>query len=74
MPQLRQNEREQDVGMLLAGMAQTQIANHFNVLLWLRRLERWLEGQRLFVEVFPVPGSRATTMVLRVTATGRGRV
>ena len=44
MPQLRQNEREQDVGMLLAGMAQTQIANHFNVLLWLRRLERWLEA------------------------------
>jgi transposase len=31
MPQLRQNEREQAVGMLLAGMAQTQIANHFNV-------------------------------------------
>ena len=31
MPRLRQNEREQAVGMLLAGMAQTQIANHFNV-------------------------------------------
>jgi DNA-directed RNA polymerase specialized sigma subunit len=31
MPRLRQNEREQTVGMLLAGMAQTQIANHFNV-------------------------------------------
>jgi transposase len=31
MPRLRQNEREQAVGMLLAGMAQTQIANHFNM-------------------------------------------
>ena len=31
MPRLRQNEKEQAVGMLLAGMAQTQIANHFNV-------------------------------------------
>jgi transposase len=31
MPRLRQNEREYAVGMLLAGMAQTQIANHFNV-------------------------------------------
>jgi transposase len=31
MPRLRQNEREQAVRMLLAGMAQTQIANHFNV-------------------------------------------
>jgi DNA-binding XRE family transcriptional regulator len=31
MPRLRQNEREQAVGMLLAGMAQTQIASHFNV-------------------------------------------
>jgi transposase len=31
MPRLRQNEREQAVGMLLAGMPQTQIANHFNV-------------------------------------------
>jgi transposase len=31
MPRLRQNEREQAVGMLLAGMTQTQIANHFNV-------------------------------------------
>jgi transposase len=30
-PRLRQHEREQAVGMLLAGMAQTQIANHFNV-------------------------------------------
>jgi transposase len=31
MPRLRQNEKEQAVGMLRAGMAQTQIANHFNV-------------------------------------------
>jgi transposase len=31
MPRLLQNEREQAVGKLLAGMAQTQIANHFNV-------------------------------------------
>jgi transposase len=31
MPRLRQNEREQAVGMLLAGMAQIQIANLFNV-------------------------------------------
>ena len=31
MPRLRQNEREQAVGMLLVGMTQTQIANHFNV-------------------------------------------
>jgi hypothetical protein len=30
MPRLRQNEREQAVEMLLAGMAQTQIANHSN--------------------------------------------
>jgi transposase len=30
-PRLRQHEREQAVGMLLAGMAQTKIANHFNV-------------------------------------------
>jgi hypothetical protein len=31
MPRLRQHERKQAVGMLLAGMAQTQIASHFNV-------------------------------------------
>ena len=31
MPRLRQNERKQAVGMLLAGMAQTQIASRFNV-------------------------------------------
>jgi hypothetical protein len=31
MPRLRQNEKEQAVGMLRAGMAQTQIANHSNV-------------------------------------------
>ena len=31
MPRLHQNEREQAVGMLLVGMAQTQITNHFNV-------------------------------------------
>jgi hypothetical protein len=31
MPRVRQNENEQAVGMLLAGMAQTQITNHFNV-------------------------------------------
>jgi hypothetical protein len=31
MPRLRQHEKEQAVGMLRAGMAQTQIANHFNV-------------------------------------------
>ena len=31
MPRLLQNEREQDVEKLLAGMPQTQIANHFNV-------------------------------------------
>jgi hypothetical protein len=33
------------------------------VLLWLRRLERWLEAN-VFVEVFPVPGSRATTVIM----------
>jgi hypothetical protein len=31
------------------------------VLLWLRRLERWMEVN-LFVKVFLVPGSRATTV------------
>ena len=31
MPRLRQNEREQAVEMLLAGMAHTQIASHFYV-------------------------------------------
>ena len=31
MPRLRQHEKEQAVGMLRAGMAQTEIANHFNV-------------------------------------------
>jgi predicted N-acyltransferase len=31
MPRLRQNEREQAAEMLLAGMAQTQIASHFYV-------------------------------------------
>jgi transposase len=31
MPRLRQHEKEQAVGMLRAGMGQTQIANHFNV-------------------------------------------
>jgi transposase len=31
VPRLRQNEKEQAVGMLRARMAQTQIANHFNV-------------------------------------------
>ena len=31
MPRLRQYEKERAVGMLRAGMAQTQIANHFNV-------------------------------------------
>ena len=31
MPRLRQNEKERAVGMLRAGMAQTQIANQFNV-------------------------------------------
>jgi transposase len=31
MPRLRQNEKERGVGMLRAGMTQTQIANHFNV-------------------------------------------
>ena len=43
------------------------------VLLWLRRLECWLEAN-VIVEVFPVPGSRATIMVLRVATTGRGRI
>ena len=31
VPRLRQNEREQAAGLLLAGIAQTQIANYFNV-------------------------------------------
>ena len=31
MLRLRQNEKEQAVGMLRAGMAQTQIVNHFHV-------------------------------------------
>ncbi|CAC5391696.1 unnamed protein product [Mytilus coruscus] len=31
MPRLRQNEREQAIGMLAAGMTQVQVANHFNV-------------------------------------------
>jgi transposase len=31
MPRLRQNEKERGVGMLRAGMTQTQIVNHFNV-------------------------------------------
>ena len=30
-PRLRPNEKEWTVGMLRAGMAQIQIANHFNV-------------------------------------------
>ena len=30
MPRLLQNERERAVGMLQAGMTQTEIANHFN--------------------------------------------
>ena len=31
IPRLRQHEKEQAMGMLRAGMAQTQIANQFNV-------------------------------------------
>jgi len=42
------------------------------VLLWDRKWRRYKAN--VFVEVFPVPCSRATTMVLRVTTTGRGRV
>ena len=30
MPRLLQNEREHAVGMFIAGMTQTKIANHFN--------------------------------------------
>ena len=36
------------------------------VLLWLRRLEHWLEAN-VFVKVFPVPGSRATTILINST-------
>ncbi|VDI11316.1 Hypothetical predicted protein [Mytilus galloprovincialis] len=31
MPCLRQNEREQAIGILAAGMTQVQVANRFNV-------------------------------------------
>jgi hypothetical protein len=44
--------RGEDIKPALIGWAS-------EVLLWLRRLERWLEAN-VFVEVFPVPGSRAT--------------
>jgi len=51
-------ESGEDIKLALIGWAR-------EVLLWFRRLERWLEVN-LFVEVFPVPGSRATTRLYKV--------